>query len=512
MPVKINTRVPALLYLLLASCSSGENIENEQPNIVFIFADDQCYDAINALGYNREVKTPNLDRLAKNGTAFTHAFNMGAWQPAVCMASRAMLNTGRYLWDAEKLDNSKAQDSLAGQEQFWPQLMKKAGYETYMTGKWHLRIKAKALFDHVIHERPGMPKDAFIANYNPIFTEMKKSYRQSGDVSALMPNGYNRPHSDKDTSWLPWDKSRGGYWEGGEHWSEVLGDDALGFLEKARESEKPFFMYLAFNAPHDPRQSPKEYVDMYPLEDISLPKSFQAEYPYKDEIGCPPYLRDEGLAPFPRTEYSVKVNRREYYAIITHMDHEIGRILDAIEASGKAGNTYVFFTADHGLAVGKHGFMGKQNLYDHSIRPPLLVSGPGIPKAKRIDDCVYLQDIMPTCLELAGVQKPEFVRFNSLMPLINGDRENSFYTTIYGCYMMEQRMIRNDNYKLIIYPGINVLRLYDLKNDPQERVDLMAQQGHDKIVSKLLEEFIKLQSEYNDPLDLSTILKKYKIL
>ena len=114
-------------------------------------------------------------------------------------------------------------------------------------------------------------------------------------------------------------------------------------------------MYVAFNAPHDPRQSPKEYVDMYALERMKVPESFLPEYPYKEDIGAGKNLRDERLAPFPRTEYSVKVNRQEYYALITHMDAQIGLILDGLEKSGNADNTWIFFSADHGL-------MGKQNL------------------------------------------------------------------------------------------------------------------------------------------------------
>ncbi|HAV61561.1 MAG TPA: choline-sulfatase, partial [Verrucomicrobiales bacterium] len=109
--------------------------------------------------------------------------------------------------------------------------------------------------------------------------------------------------------------------------------------------------------------------------------------------------------------HAVKVHRQEYYAIITHMDAQIGRILDALEATGKADNTHIFFTADHGLAVGHHGLLGKQNMYEHSLRPPLIVAGPGIPRGRRIEARVYLQDIMPTTLELAGAPVPDHVEF-----------------------------------------------------------------------------------------------------
>ena len=158
-----------------------------------------------------------------------------------------------------------------------------------------------------------------------------------------------------------------------------MANETISFLDQAAVSENPFFMYVAFNAPHDPRQSPREYVDMYPLENISVPENFLPEYPFRDEIGCGADLRDERLAPFPRTAYAVKVHRQEYYAIISHMDAQIKRILEHLEETGQAGNTYIFFTADHGLSVGHHGLMGKQNMFDHSMRPPLIVAGPHVP-------------------------------------------------------------------------------------------------------------------------------------
>jgi len=316
--------------------------------------------------------------------------------------------------------------------------------------------------------------------------------------------GYNRPIEGQPDPWKPWDKKFGGYWQGGRHWSEVLGDDAVGFIEQASKSDKPFFMYLAFNAPHDPRQSPKEYVDKYPLEKVKVPESFLPEYPYKDAIGCGKGLRDEKLAPFPRTRYAVKVNRQEYYAIITHMDTQVGRILDALEKSGKAGNTYIFFSADHGLAVGHHGLMGKQNLFDHSVRVPLIVTGPGIPKNKKNSAAVYLQDIMPSTLQLAGVDKPDHVQFESLMPLIEG-RVDKSYEAVYGAYLGVQRMVTEGAYKLILFPKIKKVLLFNIKADPLEMKNLADNPKYRRVIKKLFARLLQLQKQTGDELDLKSV-------
>jgi len=443
-----------------------------KPNILFIFADDQCFETLRSLGCD-EIYTPNLDRLVGNGVTFTHAYNQGAWHGAVCVASRTMLNTGRFLWHARDLEPNLKQETQAGR--FWSQYMKQAGYETYMSGKWHVKAKPEDIFDHVKDVRPGMPNQT--------------------------REGYNRPIEGQPDPWKPWDTERGGYWKGGKHWSEVLGDHAEAFLENASASDKPFFMYLAFNAPHDPRQSPKEYVDKYPLDNVKVPTNFLPEYPYKDSIGCNAKLRDERLAPFPRSEYAVKVNRQEYYAIITHMDAQLGRILDALEATGKADNTYIFFTADHGLAVGHHGLIGKQNMYDHSVRVPLMVNGPGVPRNRKIDTPVYLQDIMPSTLELAGARKPKHVQFKSLLPLIEG-RTDRNYDAIYGGYIDLQRMVTADGYKMIYYPKIDKTLLYNLKTDPLEMNNLADDPANARRLGKLKARLKKLQKEVGDKLDL----------
>ncbi len=311
--IRFLTSLLALAMLGPVQLDGAENnaelkTQVRRPNFLFILADDMCFDTINALG-NSEIKTPNLDRLARAGTTFSNTYNMGGWNGAICVASRTMLNTGRFIWRA-KATKFKP---FVEEKKAWSQLLSEAGYETYMTGKWHVGgLKTGQIFDHVVHERPGMPNQT--------------------------PEGYQRPVEGQPDQWSPYDPKSEGFWKGGKHWSEVLADDATQFLADAGKKDDPFFMYLAFNAPHDPRQSPKEFVDMYPYEEIAMPENFLPEYPYKEEIGCYrfpkgkdkqeySYQRDEKLAPWPRSEYAIQIHRQEYYAIITHMDEQIGRIL-----------------------------------------------------------------------------------------------------------------------------------------------------------------------------------------
>ncbi|MFH6602801.1 sulfatase-like hydrolase/transferase [Maribacter algicola] len=482
------------------SCANKKEPISEKPNIVFIFADDLTYTAINALG-NNEVQTPNLDRLVQNGTTFTHAYNMGGWNGAICAASRAMIISGRSVWDA----NAFRQRWIKGKnmDKTWGRLMASAGYETYMTGKWHVDALADSVFQNVVHVRPGMPRDSWSHQGTiPIVNEMLAKGATNEEIRAI---GYNRPLSENDTTWSPTDKKYGGFWQGGKHWSEVLKDDALGFIDKAKKSDKPFFMYLAFNAPHDPRQAPKEYLDKYPLENLSVPESFLPMYPYKDSMGNGPDLRDEALAPFPRTEYAVKKHKQEYYALISHLDDQVGEILEALKASGKMDNTYVIFTSDHGLAVGRHGLLGKQSQFDHSIRPPFMIVGPDIPEGKKIDADIYLQDAMATSLELAGIEKPDYVFFNSILDLVDGSRTESHYDAIYNGYIDLQRMIRKDGFKLIVYPKLKKVLLFDMEKDPEEMNDLAELPEYQEKVDMLFSDLLVLQNEMKDHLDISHI-------
>lgn len=488
-----------MLGLFAFSAFAQSNQKTEKPNILFIFADDQTFNTIGALE-DCPVKTPNLDKLMSNGVSFSHTYNQGSFTPAVCVASRTMLVTGGNIWRAASYSkkgknihdpnapkNSPKYDvSFKMPEKYWPEYLKEAGYDTYMSGKWHVgEMSPKNIFDVTKDIRPGMPNQT------------------NGRYARTF-------EKDKPDTWSPYDKSLNGFWKGGKHWSEVLADNGVEFIAQAKESENPFFMYLAFNAPHDPKQAPKRFVDMYDENEIEVPENFIPEYPYNEEAGAGRGLRDEKLAPFPRTRYSVQVNRKEYYASITHMDAQVGKILTALEASGKADNTYIFFTADHGLAIGDHGFMGKQNMYESSMRVPMIVSGPDISKGKVIDEFVYLQDVMPTTLELAGVEKPSVIDFNSLLPLAKGEVKKSNYPTVYGAYFGSQRMYRTDKYKMIVYPTINVVRLYNMKKDPLEINDLAKnKKKYKRVLKKLFKEYKVVQKQMNDPIDLTAVFEKF---
>ena len=498
-----------LFLFVLNSCttpSEKQETSPEKPNIVFIFTDDQTYTSIASLG-NSEIETPNMDWLVNNGTTFTNAYNMGAWNGAVCAASRAMIISGRSVWRANAYRENWKKKNDPSLQNTWSKLLENNGYDTYMTGKWHVDAPAGKIFQQSKNIRPGMPRDAW--NHNKmVHTFKEKVDGKNVKPADVMPIGYNRPKDENDNSWSPTDPKFGGFWEGGKHWSEVLKDDAISFIQEAKTKENPFFMYLAFNAPHDPRQAPQEFIDKYPLDKISLPKSWLPEYPQLDKITIGQKLRDEALAPFPRTEYSIKKHLQEYYAIITHLDEQIGKILNELKASGKMENTLIFFTADHGLAMGRHGLLGKQNMYDHSIRVPLVVLGNNIPKNNKVNADVYLQDIMASSLEAAGVEKPDYVEFNSFLDLAKGKTSTSNYPAIYGAYIDLQRMIRKNNFKLIVYPKIEKVLLYDLKNDPEEMADLSKNPNYQEKMISLFKDLLQLQKDMEDELDLSTIFEK----
>jgi arylsulfatase A-like enzyme len=219
-------------------------------------------------------------------------------------------------------------------------------------------------------------------------------------------------------------------------------------------------------------------------------------------------VRDEALAPWPRTPEVVREHIAAYYAMITHVDHHMGRVLKALEESGHAENTIVVFAADNGLAVGQHGLFGKQNMYEHSVRVPLVIGGPGLPKGKRNEAYAYLFDLFPTLFELTGATAPSTVEGVSLVPLIRG-RQAKVRDSMFHAYRTFQRAVKDERYKLIRYcvNGKKTTQLFDLKTDPLERQNLAGDPAHSarmEALNRLLKEWMTKTDDIVPLMDFTT--------
>lgn len=427
-----------------------------RPNILFLFTDDQRFDAVRALG-NPEVATPNMDRLVAQGTTFTHATVQGSTVPAVCQPSRAMLMTGRTLYHAPR---------DCGEFVTLPQHLRAHGYATFGTGKWH--------------------------NAPPSFA---RSFTAGAEIFyGGMSNHLEVPVHDFDPS--------GSYPAEARHVgksfsSELFSDAAIDFLRR-HDGNRPFFAYVSYTAPHDPRMAPREYAEMYDPGRVAVPENFMPVHPFDNGEMV---IRDELLAPFPRTPEIVQEHIAAYWAMITHLDAHLGRVLDALEESGHADNTIIVFAGDNGLAVGQHGLMGKQNLYEHSVRAPLVMAGPGIPAGARSDALCYLLDIFPTLTDLVDLPIPATVEGHSLAPIIRGETER-IRENLFHAYMDKQRCVRDERFKLVEYftGDGRVTQLFDLVADPWEQANLASAPGMDAEVTRLRGELIRWQRALDDPM------------
>lgn len=437
---------------------------NNRPNIIFLFTDDQRFDTIGALG-NPHIKTPNMDRLVRRGTTFTQAHIPGGTHGAVCMPSRAMLFTGRSLFRIEH-----AGESIADDHTMLGEVLQKAGYNSFGAGKWH---NGKTAYNRNHNQGSSIFFGGMADHWNvPMY-----DYDPSGEYRGKGRHIKN-PFKTNKTKTYPFD-----YRCQGRHSSEIITQSGIDYL-KTRDESVPFFLYLSFLAPHDPRTMPDEFLHMYNPESIALPENFLRKYPFNNGgLGN----RDEKLAACPRKPDEVRRHIAEYYGMISHLDHEIGRILDELEDQNLLENTLIILAGDNGLALGQHGLMGKQSCHEHSVRVPLIFSGPGIPEDRQLDSFVYLFDIFPTLCEYTGIPVPETVDGKSLLPLMRGEKE-SVRDDLYLIYSRYQRGIKTEQFKLIEY----VLRgrhlktqLFDLENDPLEMENLASDPDYADTVESL---------------------------
>jgi arylsulfatase A-like enzyme len=436
-------------------CVLVSSAEKGRPNIILLFADDQRPDSIGAFG-NPHIETPNLDRLASQGFRFGRNYCAGSYSGAVCVASRTMLMTGRHWMRVEDRRNWSGLPLL-------PEVLAQSGYKTFITGKWH----------------NGQ-------------TSLKRAFQQGRNVfMGGMADHTKVPVSDLTTEGeLVKQRTPKGFS------SELFADAAVQFLEEEQESKDPFFLYVAFTAPHDPRNPPEAYREKYYRKRPPLPENYMPQHPF-DNGFVRGVGRDESLAPWPRTKETISDQLCEYYGLITHLDEQVGRIVKAMEALPDANNTYLVYTADHGLAMGSHGLLGKQNIYEHSVQSPFIVRGPGVPRGGQTTALTYIHDLYATFCGLAGRGVPEGVDSEDLAPLWRGDKK-SLRDSAFLPFQQSMRAITDGRWKLHRYPHSNHTLLFDLEEDPHELKNLAMHPQYANQVERLMEEMRQWQSRLGD--------------
>jgi arylsulfatase A-like enzyme len=406
-----------------------------RPNIALLLTDDQRADTIHALG-NPHIHTPNMDRLARSGFVFRNAYCLGSNIPAVCLPSRNMLLSGRAYF--------RYQRYASGSDPNLADALRDAGYVT-----WH--------------------------------------YGKRGNEAVEIHKRFDYSHYLNDEQ----DRTCG------EPGREIV-DRTIEFL-RARPKDRPFFLYLAFANPHDPRVAAPHYLARYDAARLPLPRNYLPVHPFDNGEML---VRDELLAPWPRTPEEIRRHLRDYYAVITGLDYHLGRLFGAMEELGLFGNTLFVFSSDNGLALGSHGLMGKQSLYEHSMKVPLILTGPGIRKGSS-DALVYLMDLFPTLVDLVGAPIPPGLDGVSLKPILTG-RSPKVRDTLFTAYRDVQRAIRDERWKLIVYPRINRKQLFDLKNDPEETRDLAGDPRYASIIERLMNQLRQWQQRFSDSVPLSS--------
>lgn len=454
-------RSPCIVFLLLffPLASHAQPVNKAQKrNVLFLFADDMRADTIAAWG-NPHIKTPNLDALVKKGFSFRGNYVFGGNNGAVCVPSRAMLMSGKTWF---QIDAPTIKDTRLMPEHFGAN-----GYETFATGKWHNgQASWLRAFQHGKNIMFGGMSDHTKVPVRDLGTDGKLTAERVGEKFS----------------------------------SELFADSAIEFLQ-THDTRKPFFAYVAFTAPHDPRQPPEAYREMYYRKLPPLPMNFLPQLPFDN--GMVKDLRDENLAAWPRTEKVIRDQIAEYYGLITHMDEQIGRILATLKQSGQAENTIIIFAADNGLALGSHGLLGKQNVYEHSMRTPMIIAGPGIPKGKTTRAFTYLFDIFPTLCDVLGIQALTDLAGETLRPLWEG-KKASVRDSVFLPFLGIQRAVRDERWKLIAYPKIGHLQLFDLQTDPNETRNVMDRPENANHLQRLQKLMTQWQHRVGDTLAVPT--------
>lgn len=429
--------ISSLIFIGCGKKEKNQEQEKKQPNFLFVLVDDQSPFDLKAYDPNSILETPTIDKLAKEGTVFDEARHMGSMNGAVCTPSRHMIMTGRTVWNLPKsagYRDSNVPDSL--ELQTIGAVFNRAGYKTMRTCK-------------------------------------------EGNSYAAANKQFTVVHDAT---------KRGGTEETGSAWHSKQVLEYLGAREQAKEKD-PFFIYFGFSHPHDVRDGTPELLEKYGAinhtDSTSLPLAnpkqppLQTNYlPKHPFFQGHPGLRDEEQVSGVwknRDERTIKNELGREYACAENIDIQIGKVLKKLEAMGELENTYIIYTSDHGIAIGRHGLMGKQNLYEHTWRVPFIVKGPGIDAGKRVKGNIYLLDVLPSLCDLAGIEIPKTVQGKSFVPVLKGEKEvvrNVMYGVYAGGTKPGMRTVKKGDWKLIKYDvmdgAIRETQLFNLVENPNE--------------------------------------------
>ena len=429
--------VVAMAAILIVGCAPKKNKTQKKPNFLFVLVDDQSPFDLQTYDPNSILQTPTIDKLAKQGVVFESARHMGSMNGAVCTPSRHMIMTGRTLWHLPKsagYRESLAPDSL--EQQSIAAVFNRAGYKTMRTCK----------------------KGNSYAAANKQFTIVHDATK------------------------------RGGTEESGSAWHAEQVLNYLSDREQAQEKD-PFFIYFGFSHPHDIRDGTPELLEKYGAtnhtDQNSLPPASPKQPPLQENyLNAHPFfhghpqLRDEERVSGVwknRDEQTVRNELGREYACSENIDIQLNKVLAKLEASGELDNTYIIYTSDHGMSIGRHGLMGKQNLYEHTWRVPFIVKGPGLEAGKRVKGNIYLLDVLPTLCELAGIDAPETVEGISFVPVLKGEKEvvrDVMYGVYAGGTKPGMRTVKKGDWKLIKYDvmdgAIRETQLFNLAENPNE--------------------------------------------
>jgi len=482
---------------LLPSCASIGQVMGaggKRPNIIFIMTDDHASHALSCYG-SKINKTPNLDRLAKEGMLFENCFCTNS----ICAPCRAVILTGKYSHINGVIDNSKRFD---GSQQTFPKLLQKAGYETAIIGKWHLKTDPTG-FDYW-NVLPGQG-----TYYNPAMKEMGKQKKYTG------------------------------------YTTDIITDHALKWLKEST-GEKPFCLMYHHKAPHRRWEPGPKHLKMY--DDVTIPEPDNLFDDYSNrgraakeqdmsiektmdkidlKLVAPRNLTAEqkklwDAAYNPKNEAFRKANLqgkelvrwkyqryiKDYLRCIASVDDNVGRLLDYLDESGLAKNTVVFYTSDQGFYLGDHGWFDKRFMYEESLRMPLLVRYSKEIKAGLVNDDIVLNlDFAPTFLDFAGVTKPDDMQGRSIRRVLRRRTPRDWRTSMYYHYyeypavhsVKRHYGVRTQRYKLIhFYHDIDEWELYDLRKDPREMKNVVDVPAYADVVKELKAELKRLRTKFKD--------------